>query len=235
MKAIKVNGFNGGLADPSNYKIILKKNKISCECCFCFQRLGFDINGQNVFQITKQEHDKYKAGGVWRVEIEWNSYEDQHVLDKIYCSRKSSASESFESDFLSGCEHDFRPSISYTTYYTGECADFGNVRFDPKRVFTETNDFYTSQIFLLLHYENNKFYAKYVINGPFNASSEFKKPRVPEYKPYNILVQNVDFSMDGNKLIAFGHRGESLYWTKENYRGEYFSKISATFIPKNEM
>jgi hypothetical protein len=48
----------------SDGKVILKNNKVSCECCVV---CNGPTSGVNVFQITKEEYDNYYKGGTWNV------------------------------------------------------------------------------------------------------------------------------------------------------------------------
>jgi hypothetical protein len=45
-----------------NNKVILKKGKVSCQCCGC------TIEGNNIFEITEEEYDKFLLeGNLWQI------------------------------------------------------------------------------------------------------------------------------------------------------------------------
>ena len=190
-----------------NGKVILTNGKASCTCCGCNE--SFSITDQNVFEITKLEHDAYKKGGTWNINGNWSGNE-LVTSQTPNCTSTGNSSVS-HSQNLSGCSHyiDFQTNASTT--YTGPC--FGD--------FTVNYSFGTN-FTVLLKYENEKFYAKYIITSNVSSSELTSSPTG--------YPATVNFSVDGNALVAFGNwsPGWSGY---PGYQNTSSVTISATFTP----
>ena len=190
-----------------NGKVITKDGKVSCECCFC--NSDFSITDQNVFEITRQEHDAYKRGGTWNFTGNWTANE-LVTSETPNCTSYGSSSIN-NSKSSSGCIYNISFQTSASNTYTGPC--FGDITVD--------YSFGTSFTYLL-KYENEKFYAKYILDSNVSSSTLESSPTG--------YPRTVNFSVDGNNLIAFGNwnPGWSSY---SGYQNTSSITISATFTP----
>lgn len=190
-----------------NNKVILKNNKASCECCGCNE--AFSITDQNVFEITKSEHDAYKKGGTWNINGNWSGNE-LVTSETPNCTSTGNNSVS-HSQSSSGCYHHISFETNASTTYTGPC--FGNIT---------TNYSFGTDFNVLLKYENEKFYAKYIIISNVSSSELTSSPTG--------YPATVNFSVDGNTLVAFGNWSPG--WASyEGYQNTSSVIISATFTP----
>jgi hypothetical protein len=191
-----------------NGKVITKNGKASCECCYCNNE--FDINSQNVFEITKEEHNAYRRGGVWNISGIQTLNELVPSQTPI-CTSNGSDPISYSINKPASCSYDINFSTNARQTYAGPC--FGN------RV--QEYSFGTT-INISLRYINNKFYVKYIINSNVSSSeltsSSFGYPAV------------VNFSVDGNQLIAFGNWDPS-WRSYPSYVNTSSITIEAIFTP----
>ena len=188
-------------------KVILKDGKASCTCCGC--RENFSISDQNVFEITKEEHNAYRNGGTWNVSVNWNQNE-LVTSQSPNCTASSSDSGSF-SGIASGCNHFVSGNINAETTYSGPC-------------FGDTTSRYTfgSSVRVLLRFENKKYYAKYIVYS--NVSNSVLTSSPSGYPP------NVNFTVDGNSLMAFGNWNPG--WASySGYQNNSSITLTATFSP----
>lgn len=189
-----------------NNKVLLKNNKASCACCDCNE--DFSITGQNVFEITQSKYNAYKKGGTWNFNGSWIANE---LVPSQTPNCTSSGNDTISySQNSSGCYYiTFQTSASQT--YTGPC--YGD------RV---VNYSFPTSLIVLYKSENGKFYAKYTLNSNVSSSELTSSPT-----GYPGIV---NFSVDGNTLIAFGR------WTPQwsgyaGYQNTSSMTISATFTP----
>jgi hypothetical protein len=191
-----------------NGKVITKDGKVSCECCYC--NTEFDINSQNVFEITKEEHDSYRKGGVW-------NFSGNQSLNELVTSQSPNCT-SYGYDIISdsinkpaACSYYINFLTNARQTYTGPC--FGD---------SVQEYFFLTSFFVYLKYENNKFYVKYVILSNVSSSELTSSPT-----GYPAIV---NFSVDGNNLIAFGDWDPS--WASySGYQNTSSITISVTFTP----
>lgn len=188
-------------------KVVLNDGKASCTCCGCNE--NFSISDQNVFEITKAEHDAYRNGGTWNVNVNW--IQNELVTSQTpNCTSNGNDSGSF-SVTASGCSQTVSGNTNASTTYTGPC--FGN---------RTVNYSFNSGITVLLKNENRKYYAKYIVYSNVSNSNLTSSPS--GYPP------TVNFTVDGNILIAFGNWFPG--WTSYGgYQNTSISTLTATFTP----
>lgn len=191
-------------------KVILKDGKASCTCCThsgCNE--DFSISDQNVFEITKTEHDAYRNGGTWNVSVNW--FETELVTSETpNCTSTGNDSGTF-SGTTSGCNHFVFGDINGSATYTGPC--FGD--------FTVNYSFGNS-VQVLLKFENGKYYAKYVVYSNVSNSELTSSP--------SGYPQTVNFTVDGNALVAFGDWFPGwMYYS--GYQNTSSITLNATFTP----
>jgi hypothetical protein len=190
-----------------NNKVILKNNNVSCLCCGCKEE--FSITDQNVFEITGLEHDAYKKGGTWNIIGNWIGNE-LVTSETPNCTGIGNDSAS-HSQNSSGCSHYISFQTNASTTYTGPC--FGD-RTEDYLIFTNFT--------VLLKYENEKFYAKYIIRSNVSSSELTSSPTG--------YPATVNFSVDGNTLVAFGN-WDPGWRGYPGYQNTSSITISATFTP----
>lgn len=191
-----------------NGKVITKDGKVSCECCGCSG--AFSITDQNVFQITKEEHDAYKKGGTWNVFVNW--FATELVTSQTpNCTSSANDSGSFTGTAI-GCFHFVSGDVNGTTTYTGPC--FGDIT---------ANYSFGNSVQLLLKFENGNYYAKYIVSSNVSnselTSSPFGYP------------QTVNFTVDGNTLVAFGDWQPGWSAIYSGYQNTSSITLTATFTP----
>jgi hypothetical protein len=190
-------------------KVVLKDGKVSCECCGC--NADFSISDQNVFEITKQEYDAYKKGGTWNISSDWVQFESANPN----CIATGSGSGSV-SELGQGCVHSVNGTANASTTYSGDC--FGDFTTD-----------YTFGFGITLELgedfsgEAKKYYAKYYAFSNVSDSSLTSSPRG--------FPANVNFSIDGNNLIAFGNWFPGWENSFSGYTNNSTANLTATFTP----
>jgi hypothetical protein len=191
-----------------NGKVITKDGKVSCSCCYCNNE--FDINSQNVFEITKEEHNAYRRGGVWNISG-IQSLNELVSSQTPICTSNGSDLISYSINKSESCSYDINFSTNAQQTYAGPCS--GN--------YTQEYSFETT-VNISLRYINKKFYVKYIMNSNVSSSeltsSPFGYPAV------------VDFSVDGNQLIAFGNWNPS-WQSYPSYVNTSSITIEAIFTP----
>jgi hypothetical protein len=189
-----------------NGKVITKDGKVSCECCYC--NSSFEITDQNVFEITKEEHDKYRLGGTWNFTGNFTASE-LVTSETPNCTGNTNTQINNSMD-ASGCQHNVNFSTDASFEYTGPC--FGDITIDYS---------FGTNLLVLLKYENQKFYAKYILNSILSSSEITSSP---------FGYPTANFSVDGNNLIAFGNWDPS-WRSYPGYQNTSSITISVTFTP----
>jgi hypothetical protein len=188
-----------------NSKVILKNNKVSCTCCNCNEI--FSITDQNVFEITELEYNKYRNGGEWNINGNWSV--NELVPSQTPICTGIGNDVILHSQNSSGCSHNINFQTSASVVYTGPCSGDTTVDYS-----------FNTNLNVLLSYQNNKFYAKYIMNSNVSSSELTSSPTG--------YPATVNFSVDGNTLVAFGSWGPS-WRSYAGYINTSSMTISATF------
>ena len=183
---------------------------MSCECCDC---LDGPTEGQNVFEITKEEFRRYFKGGMWEVTTDWVQFESANPD----CIANGTGGGSVIEE-ASGCNHIVSGTADGITTFSGEC--FGNIT---------VNYTFSFGISIELGVDYSASPTKYFVKyAAFSNVSNSDLTSSPTGYP-----ANVDFTVDGNPLIAFGNWSPG--WAGfSGYSNDSTATLVATFTP-NEL
>lgn len=198
-----------------NGKVLLKNGKASCECCEAI--CNGPTSGQNVFEITNKEYNAYFSGGTWNVSTIWTQIESAQPIDPDNPNCLSNGSGNGNVSLVqTGCIHNVNGTANATATYSGDCS--GN--------FTDNYTF-TFGIALNIGISTSnpkKYYAQYYAYSNVSNSSLSSSP--------SGYPATVNFSVDGNNLIAFGNWFPGWRNPDPNkYTNNSTITLTATFTP----
>jgi hypothetical protein len=192
-------------------KVVLKDRKVSCECCGgkdC--RMSFGVSDKNVFEITKQEYDRYFNGRTWLFEGSFSARSQVNLQSGSQCSKVYSGgiSEIVNASGIgnTGCRNvaitnsDLNIDIQnsgpcrFTESPTEKASYFPRIRIDLGTLKTNLG---------------KKYYIKYDLQG---ALARYEIP--PTSPDITRFPANGSYSVDGRQLSYF------YYWS-DLLRGIY--------------